>query len=131
AGRVSEIESDLGRLRIELIEAEAHATSTRARAHARELAIARPQQQIKVDYEQVQSLEARPAVVGAELQALDARREPARVALEARRHAAAEALAERDRAEQSLADETEAYATAHREIEGLEADVEAARSEVF
>ena len=39
--------------------------------------------------------------------------------------------AERDRAAAALAAESEAYETAHREIEGLEADVEAARSEVF
>ena len=43
----------------------------------------------------------------------------------------AEATAERDRAAAALAAESGAYETAHREIEGLEADVEAARSEVF
>src|SRR6266480_4084121 len=36
AGHVAEIESDLGRLRIELVEAEARAMETRADAHARE-----------------------------------------------------------------------------------------------
>src|SRR5205823_161065 len=69
--------------------------------------------------------------VAAELEALDARREPARVALDARRVAAADAIAERERAERALARESGAYTTAHQEIEGLEADVEAARSEVF
>ena len=49
----------------------------------------------------------------------------------ARRDAAAEANAERDRAAATLASESDAYEAAHREIEGLEADVEAARSEVF
>ena len=39
--------------------------------------------------------------------------------------------AERDRAAAALPSESEAYEAAHREIEGLEADVEAARSEVF
>src|SRR5213082_2346753 len=48
-----------------------------------------------------------------------------------RREAAAEADKERDRAAAALASESEAYETAHRDIEGLEGDVEAARSEVF
>src|SRR6266513_2922357 len=52
--------------------------------------------------------------------------------LEARdREAAAAANAERDRAAATLASESLAYESAHRGIEGLEADVEAARSEVF
>src|SRR5262249_54936078 len=58
-------------------------------------------------------------------------REPARASLAARRSAAAEASAERDRAAQALSGEADAYEAAHREIEGLEADVEAARSDVF
>ena len=63
---------------------------------------------------------------------LEARREPARPALAARRSAAADA----DRRARSGGDrrsptESEAYESAHRDIEGLEADVEAARSEVF
>ena len=66
-----------------------------------------------------------------ELEILEARREPARVALAARRDAAVEASAERARAPPALASESEAYEAAHRDIEGLEADVEAARSEVF
>src|SRR5882762_10141523 len=45
AGRVAEVESDLGRVRIELAEAEASATQAREAAHARELAINRQQQQ--------------------------------------------------------------------------------------
>src|SRR2546422_2813151 len=45
--------------------------------------------------------------------------------------AAAGALAERNRAAAALGERSSAYETAHRGIEGLEADVEAARSEVF
>src|SRR2546422_501576 len=55
----------------------------------------------------------------------------ARASLAGRREAAAAAAAERDQAAATLASESEAYEAAHREIEGLEADVEAARSEVF
>jgi chromosome segregation protein len=131
AARVAGIESDLGRLRIELVEAESRATSTRESAHARELAINRRQQQIAFDREQMQTLGARTAIVAAELDALEARREPARAALAARREAAATAVADRHRAERALASDSEAFESAHREIEGLEADVEAARSEVF
>src|SRR5581483_11111707 len=72
AARVAEVESDLGRLRIELVESESHATATREAAHARELAINRQQQQIAFDRDQIQSLEARAASVAAELQALEA-----------------------------------------------------------
>ena len=131
AGRVGEVESDLGRLRIELVEAEAASTQSREAAHARELAITRHEQQITFDREQVQSLDTRTTNVAAELDGLEARREPARLALTARRDAAVEANAERDRASATLAAESDAYDAAHRELEGLEADVEAARGEVF
>ncbi|HZW53024.1 MAG TPA: AAA family ATPase, partial [Candidatus Elarobacter sp.] len=131
AAKVAEVDSALGRVRIELVEAESRATEAREAAHARELAINSLQQQIAFDREQARSAEARGAGIAGELTALDARREPARAALTARRAAALEAEAERDRAAASLAAESDAYDAAHREIEGLEADVEAARSEVF
>jgi chromosome segregation protein len=131
AARVSEVETGFGRVRIELVESESRATQAREAAHARELAIARQQQQIAFEQEQIESLTERAEAVAAELATLDARREPAQAALAARRIAAAHANAERDRASAALASESQAYETAHREIEGLEADVEAARSEVF
>src|SRR5438874_4881585 len=131
AARVAEGEADLGRIRIELVEAESHATRSREAAHARELAITRQEQQLAFDRDQVQALERRTMTVGAELEALELRREPARVMLAGRRDAAAEANGERDRAAATLASESDAYEAAHRAIEGLEADVEAARSEVF
>ncbi|HET7033312.1 MAG TPA: hypothetical protein VFJ48_09320, partial [Casimicrobiaceae bacterium] len=131
AARVSEVETGFGRVRIELVESESRATQTREAAHARELAIARQQQQIAFEQDQIESLTERAEAVAAELATLDARREPAQAALAARRIAAADANAERDRASAALASESLAYDAAHREIEGLEADVEAARSEVF
>jgi chromosome segregation protein len=66
-----------------------------------------------------------------ELDLLNARREPARAAILSRKAAAEEAGVEGARAAELLANESEAYESANREIEGLEADVEAARSEVF
>src|SRR5438270_3169326 len=98
AGRVSEIESDLGRVRIELVEAESRATSAREAAHARELSINRRQQQIAFDREQMQTLDARSAAVAGELETIELRREPARASVVSRLEAAAEADKERDRA---------------------------------
>ncbi len=67
----------------------------------------------------------------AELSALEARREPARAAAAEQRERAEAAAADRDRAAQALEAQSLASEAALREIEGLEADVEAARSEVF
>src|SRR5262245_39358118 len=131
AARMSEVETGFGRVRIELVESESRATQAREAAHARELVIARRQQQIAYEQDQIESLTQRAEAVAAELATLEARREPAQAALAARRIAAADANAERDRASAALAFESQAYEAAHREIEGLEADVEAARSEVF
>jgi chromosome segregation protein len=131
AARLAEGESDLARLRIEMVEAEARSTAAREAAHARELAINRREQQIAFDQEQIETLGARTAAMASELELLEARREPARAAIDARRGAALAAAAERDRAARALASEAEASDAALRDIEGLEADVEAARSEVF
>jgi chromosome segregation protein len=131
AARLSEVESDLSRMRIELTEAEARATAAREAAHACELSINRQQQQIEFDGEQVTTLEARTSALSSELSALEARREPAQAILRERRQAAQAAAEERDRAAAALTAGGEAYDAAHRSIEGLEADVEAARSEVF
>jgi chromosome segregation protein len=131
AVNLSAVEADLGRVRIELAEAESRAASRREAAHACELGINRRQQQIAFDREQVQALGARVGAGAIELEALEARREPARAALATRREAALAANDERDRASASLAAESDAYDAASRVIEGFEADVEAARSEVF
>ncbi|MGE3959407.1 MAG: chromosome segregation protein SMC [Vicinamibacterales bacterium] len=131
AARVSEIESDFGRSRIELAEAESRATAAREVAHGAELAINRLQQQITFDGGQADSLGARARAIAQEIDVLAARREPARAELEERRAAATMALEDRDRAAAALTAESEAYEVGHREIEGLEGDVEAARSEVY
>jgi chromosome segregation protein len=131
AARLAEVESDLSRMRIELTEADARATAAREAAHACELAINRQQQQIAFDAEQIGAFEARTSALDSEIASLDARREPQQALLGARRQAAQAANEERDRAAAALSAGSEAYETAHRSIEGLEADVEAARSEVF
>ena len=124
-------EASLERLRLELIEVDSRTTAAREAAHASELEIGRLQQQIAFDKQQVESLGAAASDIEAEVRALDARRDPARIELEARREAAGRATAARDTAEGTLRGEEAAYEDLQRNIEVLEADVEAARSEVF
>ena len=131
AARLAELETTLERLRLELMEADGQATAAREAAHASEMEIGRLQQQIAFDRQQIAQLTVAAADIEAEVVALDARQEPARVELDARREAARRAGAERDEASATLAAEESAYVAAQRQIEGLEADVEAARSEVF
>jgi chromosome segregation protein len=129
--RVSEVESDLSRLRIEQAEADNRASRIREDAHARELDITRRQQQQEFDRHQAETLAVRAAEISDEMGDLEARREPARIALEARRQAAVEAERARDEAQAVAGAAQEELARAQRQIEGLEADVEAARAEVF
>ena len=131
AAKVSEIEADFGRSRIELAEAESRATAAREVAHAAELDINRLQQQITSDTGQADLLGARGRAVAQEIDIIAARREPAREELDERRTAAAMAIEERDRAAAALTAESEAYEIGNREIQGLEAEVESARKAVF
>jgi chromosome segregation protein len=131
AARLAVLETTLERLRLELMEADGQATAAREAAHAGEMEIGRLQQQIAFDRQQIEHLTTAAAEIDTEVRALDARQEPARLELDARREAALRAGAERDEAAATLAAEDAAYVAAQRQIEGLEADVEAARSEVF
>ena len=131
SARLAEIEASSEALRLQLAEADSAETQAREAAHACELAIGRLQQQITFDRQQVETLRATATEIEAEVRSLEARREPARVELEARRAAALRALTERDQAATDLAAEEQSYAELQTRIEGLEGDVEAARSEVF
>ena len=131
AARVGEVESDLSRLRIEQAEADNRASKIREDAHARELDINRRQQQQEFDRHQAETLAVRATEISDEMRDLEARREPAHIALDARRQAVVEAERARDDAQAVAADAQEELARAQRQIEGLESDVEAARSEVF
>jgi chromosome segregation protein len=131
AGHLADVEDVLGRIRIELAEAESSASAAREAAHQQELEIDRRQSQIAFGREQLEALAARIAEIAAEREVLEARREPARQALVERQGAAAQAAAERDAAATALSAELDAYAAAHEELDGLEGDVEAARSQVF
>jgi chromosome segregation protein len=131
AAKLAEVEADLSRLRIEEAEADARAGSVREDAHARELDINRRQQQIEFNTHQAGTLAARGTEIEHEIADLQARREPARLAVEARREAATEAARARDEAAAVLAEASEAHAQAQRQIEGLDSDVEASRAAVF
>jgi chromosome segregation protein len=131
AAHVAELEASLERLRLELMEADGQATAARETAHASEMEIGRLQQQIAFDRQQIDQLATTASAIDAEVRALEARQEPARIELEGRREATTRAGVERDDAARSLAAEETTYVGAQRQIEGLESDVEAARSEVF
>jgi chromosome segregation protein len=131
SGRVAEVESDLGRLRIEQAEADNRATAIREDAHARELEIARRQQQQEFNRQQSEGLDARGREIDVEIRELDDRREPARIAIDARRQAAVDAERARDDAATVMATANAEHAAALQRIEGLESDVETARSAFF
>jgi chromosome segregation protein len=131
AARLAQAEASLEALRLELTEADARTTSAREAAHASELAIGRLEQQIAFDKQQVEALGRSAAEMDQEVRGLESRREPAQAELEARRGAQARASSERDGAAVTMHAEESAYASMQATITGLEADVEAARSEVF
>ena len=131
SARLAELETELERLRLDLTEADSATTAARESAHAAELEIGRLQQQIAFDKQQVEQLGVAASEIATEVQALERRREPARQELDARRESARRAADDRDAAAATLAAEEIAYAEVQRQIEGLESDVEAARSEVF
>jgi len=131
SAHLAEVETALEAVRLQLTQSDAAATAAREAAHARELAIGRLQQQIAFDRHQVETLGVTAAEIDAEVMALEARREPARLELEARRVASDTASVEREQAAVDLAAEERTYSDVQTRIEGLEGDVEAARSEVF
>jgi chromosome segregation protein len=131
AARVAELESDLSRLRIEQAEAETRATRVREDAHARELEINRRQQHQEFSRQQADGLAARCEEIAVEVSDLHARREPARLALDASRQSSLEGERTRDAAAETLTAIVDEHGHAHGQIEGLEAEVERARSEVF
>jgi chromosome segregation protein len=131
ASKVTEAEAHFSRVRASLVADEERATSAREGVHVCELGITRCQQQIAFNREQIQALVGRANEVRSELSALASRREPGRLVLAERREAAESSRRE----QQQAAVELDRIETEQREenqrIEGFEADVEAARSEVF
>ncbi|HXG87957.1 MAG TPA: chromosome segregation protein SMC [Vicinamibacterales bacterium] len=131
AGRLAEVENELARLRIELAEAESAAARVREAAHARELEINRREQQIALDAQQSDMLQARSSELEIERVTLDGRREPERIALANRRAAALDAERAREESAAVVATAAAEHARAQQAIEAAEQDVDQARSEVY
>jgi chromosome segregation protein len=131
AARLSAAEEGLARTRLTLAEAEAHANAVREDAHARELEIDRRQNHISFSGQQLASLDSRRGEIIEELEAIEARREPARQAVIERREAAGRAAVERDGAASVLSAENAAYEGAYRGLQALEGDVDQKRQDVY
>jgi len=131
ASKLARIESDRERCQIELAEAESGATGARNTAHAGELAVERRQQQVTFDTTQIETLGVTLAEMDRELGALRDKRDPARRELDAHVADAERCGAERDKLGAGLQTKEQTLAQAQQTLDGLEGDVEAARSEVF
>jgi chromosome segregation protein len=131
AAQLALVESERERCQIELAEAESGATRARDAAHARELAVERRQQQITFDTQQAETLGETLGEMERELDDLQAKREPARRELDAHVVDAERCGLERDEVGSTLQAKETALAQAQCALDGLEGDVEAARSEVF
>ncbi len=131
AARVATVEGDRERCQIELTEAESAATGSRDAAHALDLAVERRQQQLTFDRRQIETLADSLGEIAGEVEALRARRDPARNELEAQIEEARRCGAERDEVGAGLQAREDELTQAQRGLDGLEGDVEAARSEVF
>lgn len=131
AAAVGAADADFSRVRLWLVDADSRATRAREAVHAGELEINRRQQQIEFSRQQTDALDVRAGEIRAELDALEARREPSRLALADRQAASVRAEQDQRQAATDLERIDGEYADQNRRIEGLESDVEAARSEVF
>src|SRR5262245_22656217 len=98
AAHLAEVEATHGRLRIEQAEADTRASALRETAHTCELDINRRQQQLEFNRQQSEALAARGDELAQEIRDLEQRREPARIAIQARQAAAADAERARDEA---------------------------------
>jgi chromosome segregation protein len=131
AANLSEIETTLEGLRIGLTEAEARSTSTREQAHGLELEIGRRQQQITFDKQQIADLGVRAEELQTEVRDLESREEPARLAIEAQRAAAAAATVAVTDAEHLVAERERDYAQASYAVQGVEKEADELRAAVM
>jgi chromosome segregation protein len=131
AGRLAEVEAGMARLRIEQAEADSRAAKVREEAHAREIDINLRQQQQAFNRQQVETLDSRTTEIAAEVQELEGRREPARIALDARRAVAVDIARSRDEAAGALAAAGDEHTRALADVEALEGAVEEVRGELF
>jgi chromosome segregation protein len=131
AAHVADLENVLEGVRLDLATCEADARARREAAHAREVEIGRLEQRIESDDEQLASLGRRSADVAGEIETLVERRGPLADEVSARQSELAAAVGERDVAARALAAASDDLSASESLLVGLEADVEAVRSEQF
>ena len=125
------VEGDRERYQIDVTEAESGAKDARDAAHARELAVERRQQQITFDTQQIEALAGTLADLARDVSDLEARQEPARAELDAQVADAERCGTERDELGATMQSREEALVKAQHALDGLENEVETARTEVF
>ena len=131
AASLSEIETILEGLRIGLVESEAKSTTTREQAHGLELGIGRRQQQITFDKQQIADLGVRAEELAAEVGDLEGRQEPARVAIEMQREAAAAAGIAVSDAQHLVEEREREYAQASMAVQDVEKEADELRAAVM
>jgi chromosome segregation protein len=131
AAHVAELETAIAGVRLGLTEAESGATSARERAHAREMDMGRRQQQVQFDRQQIEELERQAESLAAERTELEARRDPARLEIEAQREAALRARQALEDAGRDVAACEDAYAAAFQTVQGAEHDADDTRAAVL
>ena len=131
AAEAAAVEAAHERRRIELAEAERSATAARDAAHGHELAVDRLRQQIEFHKQQAQSLSEAANRGAAEREALEAKHQPSQAELSGQIDLLAQCEAERDAAAEALRAAETAHQAAQDALKGMDAEVEAARSEVF
>jgi chromosome segregation protein len=131
AARVSELETALETLRLGLTEAEAGATTARDRAHGLELEIGRRQQQIEFERQQIEELGKQAGVYAAEQRDLEARRDPARAAVDTQRDAARREHDAKDEASRHVAESEAEYTRAVATVQAIEQESDATRAAVL
>jgi chromosome segregation protein len=131
AAHVAELEAALEAIRLDLTQGEAAATASREQAHACELSIGRREQQVTFDKQQIDELARQGAAFEAEAADLELRRDPARLAIEAQRQAAAAAQQALDESGRTVDGRETAYADTARAVQDAERAADATRAAVL
>ena len=131
ASRLVDVEGAEATLRAALAEADREAGAAREEAHQRQLDLDRRRQRIEFDRQQVATLGEAVAAGEAEVTALEGRSGPLRAELASQRTAHERCGTERDAASERLDRATSRFTESQRSVEGLAAEVEAARSHVY
>jgi chromosome segregation protein len=131
AERLQDVERQFGEARTALHRADERLREIRERTYARELDNERREQLLAFNRQQIESLVSTALEMAAEIAALEERREPARIQLDARRGAAGQAERQRDEAAERLKQADEAATVREQSLYSLERAVEDARSRLF